>query len=186
MHYLKLIIPIPIATAITLLTIPMAVSNNNLNLIIASSVKAGLLIYYLRLDNSGTPLIKTLTVLLIVMAVGEFLFSINVVPGRLLLITSSLLLGLTYFFRQKLKGKTDKLAGIKSIAVFTYGIANIIYGFGFIHLAVLLVGQLSLAGVYLYDRLTRIVALKNKSKVLPPNKSNYENELLRSSRAKTS
>ena len=153
MNYLKLFIPIPIAVIIQIL------SENYFdgpNKVIAIIVKAGVFIYYLRLGNQGTPLINTLTLILLSMAVGEYLLITNTTFGQIILAISDIALGLTYFFRQKLKNKKDKLVKLKTTAVFIFVLTNLLSVDGSMSLIPLAIATLFLTFVYFYDRLVTV------------------------------
>ncbi len=155
MKYWKLLIPIPIAIMLTVFAIPF--EHQNYYPLVGDIVKGGLLIYYLRLDNSNTPLINSLTTIVLVMMLGEYLlFHERSMSGQVLFVIANMSLGLTYFFRQRLKAAKDRLAGLKTLAVFVYSLMNILYSFEIMSVMPIIIGVIFLYGVYFYDRVLRI------------------------------
>ena len=124
--------------------------------------KAGLFIYYLRLNNTGTPLINTLTVILITMAFGEYLLSINTTLGQIIFIISDIAFGLLFFLRQKLKETKDKLSKLKITAVSLFVLANIATFDQTTGLSLVAIGLLFITSVYFYDRLVTIADSKKE------------------------
>ena len=117
--------------------------------------KYGLLIYYLRLDNSGTPQINPLTLTLILMGLGEYFLKSNVL-GQILYFVSASVFGVLYFVRHSQKTTKDPLSKIKIALVILFVLSGILstlnptnpYGF----LPFLIVTMI-LMFVFLYDRL---------------------------------
>jgi hypothetical protein len=128
---------------------------------IVTILKSGLLIYYLRLDNSRAPLINTLTLTLILMGFGEYLLlSDSTTMGQIIFIMSSIAFGLFYFFRQKLKEKKDKLSKLKIAAVSIFVLTNILRVGMDASVVLVGIGTLCLASVYFYERLVTIADSK--------------------------
>ena len=150
MKYLRLFVPIPIAILAIILSANYFEGPNK---IISIVLKGGLLIYYLRLGNAGTPLINTLTVVLVSMAVGEYLLWTNIIIAQVILIISSLALGLLYFFRQIINDARGKLVKLKMVAVSIFGLVNILSLYSSMNLVPMGIGTLFLTFVYFYDRL---------------------------------
>jgi len=158
MNYWKLFLPIPIAILIALSTIPFESQYRGYNIVIGIIVKCGLLIYYLRLSNSGTPLINSLTAIIIIMLAGEYYIFTK--AGQLVFVFANIALGITYLLRQKLKNKKDKLAGVKTGAIFLFALINIISVFELTWVTLMFFGYTILTGVYFYDRLVKLGELK--------------------------
>jgi hypothetical protein len=162
MNYLKLFLPIPFAILLIVLTF-LTFENQSDKvyvLICGILVKGGVLIYYLRIGNDKTPMINTLTVILLGMLTGEYLFNNELTGGQILFIITNIAFVIVYLIRQTLKDKKDKLASLKSIAVLVYGVTNIIYINGAMNMIPILIGNLLLTSVYLYDRLLKIDGLR--------------------------
>jgi hypothetical protein len=124
-------------------------------------LKFGLLIFYLRLDNSRTLLINTLTLILILMGFGEYLLlSDSSTLGQIIFSISSIAFGLFYFFRQKLKETKDKLSKLKIAAVSIFVLTNILRVGMDASMVLVGIGALFLASVYFYDRLVTIADSK--------------------------
>jgi hypothetical protein len=164
MNYIKFLAPIPIAVILTVLTFVLFENqpNDNYILIPGTLVKGGLLIYYLRIGNEKTPLINTLTVILLCMLTGEYLFNNEFTGGQLIFIVSNIALIVIYLIRQKLKDKKDRLSGLKSVAVMFYSLTNILYINKVMDVLPLIIGTLILVSVYFYDRLLTIEEVKKQ------------------------
>ena len=158
MNYLKLFIPIALAILVAVLSENYFIEHTEM---VAIILKAGMLIYYLRLGSTGTPLINTLTIILVIMAIGEYLLQTSMSIGQIILVISDLALGLIYVIRQKLKGGKDKLSKLKITAVFIFVLTNPLSADRSMNLFPLSIATLILAFVYFYDRLTAIADLKN-------------------------
>lgn len=155
MKYIKLFVPLLISIITIILTgVYFEEQDGSSEIIIFIILKAGLLIYYLRLGNAGTTLINTLTLLLVSTAIGEYFLSTNATVGQIILIISYLAFGLIYFFRQKLKDKKDKLIKFKTTAVFIFVLTNILSVDSSMSRIPLGIGTIFLTFVYFYDRLT--------------------------------
>lgn len=153
MKYLKLFIPIPITILIDIL------SENYFegpNPYVAVVLKAGLFIYYLRLDNTRTPLINTLTLILLSMGLGEYFLQTNTTVGQIILVCSVIAFGIVYAIRQRLKDKKDKLIKLKITAVFVFVLTNITAVELQASLVPVVIGTLFIMAVYFYDRLVTI------------------------------
>lgn len=158
MKYLKLFLPIPIAFIAMFLSekyLTAIVPVDDLMEIERYVFMVGCFIYYLRLDNNRTPLINTLTVLVLGIILGEYLVMHNSPVGPVVSIISALAFAIVFFIRQKLKPHFNTLSKIKIAAVSLFALTNIIavaqdvpIAFGF--------GTLLMALVYLYDRLVKI------------------------------
>lgn len=117
-------------------------------------LKFGLLISYLRLGNSRTPLINTLTLTLIIMGLGEYLLlSDSSTLGQIISIISCIAFGLLYFFRQKLKDNKDNLSKLKIAAVSIFVLTNIPIVEQKESMILAAIGLFFLTSVYIYDRL---------------------------------
>lgn len=158
MKYLKLFLPIPIAFIAMFLSekyLTAIVPLDDLVEIERYVFVVGFFVYYLRLDNNRTPLINTLTVLVLGTILGEYLVMHNSPVGPFVSIISALAFAIVFFIRQKLKPHFNTLSKIKIAAVSLFALANIIavaqdvsIVFGF--------GTLVIALVYLYDRIIKI------------------------------
>lgn len=158
MKYLKLLLPMAIAfIAMFLLERYLAaiIPLDDLLEIERYIFNVWCFVYYLRLDNNRTPLINTLTVLVLGKILGEYLVMHNSPVGPVVSIISALSFAIAFFIRQKLKPHFNTLSKIKIAAVSLFALANIIavaqdvpVVFGF--------GTLVIALVYLYDRLIKI------------------------------
>ena len=154
MNYIKYIIPIFLAVVLSL--VPSFVNvNQTWTLILGAVVKGGLLIYFLRLNNNNTPFINTLTILLILMMLGEYLISYNYIMAQVITFFSNTAFITIFFLRAKSKANSDNLAFLKSLSVAAFGIGNMIYISTNENLVLLIIGNLFMAGIYLYDRLLR-------------------------------
>ncbi|MGC4021704.1 MAG: hypothetical protein QM734_07055 [Cyclobacteriaceae bacterium] len=87
MRYVKLFAPLLIISLIDLWLLYFV---EPMDMTLAIILKVSVLIYYLRLDNAGTPLINTLSVILVIMGIGEYLLPIYVLVGQILYATSAL------------------------------------------------------------------------------------------------
>lgn len=158
MKYLKLFLPIPIVFIAMFLSekyLSGIVPLDDLVEIERYVFVVGFFVYYLRLDNNRTPLINTLTVLVLGKILGEYLVMHNSPVGPAVSVISALAFAIVFFIRQKLKPHFNTLSKIKIAAVSLFALANIIavtqdvpVVFGF--------GTLVIALVYLYDRLIKI------------------------------
>lgn len=158
MKYLKLFLPIPIVCIAMFLSekyLSAIVPIDDLMEIERYVFTVGCFVYYLRLDNNRTPLINTLTVLVVGIILGEYLVMHNSPVGPTVSVISALAFAIVFFIRQKLKPHFNTLSKIKIAAVSLFALANIIavaqdvsIVFGF--------GTLAIALVYLYDRLIKI------------------------------
>lgn len=165
MKYLKLFLPIPIAFIAMFLSekyLTALVPVDDLMEIERYVFMVGCFVYYLRLDNNRTPLINTLTVLVVGTILGEYLVMHNSPVGPAVSVISALAFAIVFFIRQKLKPNFNTLSKIKIAAVSLFALANIIAVaqdvptvFGF--------GTLVIALVYLYDRLIKIADGKSVS-----------------------
>ena len=118
-------------------------------------IKGVTMIYYLRLGRDGTPLINALTYIVLFMLLGEYLAGSGYKIGPVVVYLASITFCVAFLLRQKLK-KRDKLSGLKTGAVFFWGVTNIIcwtiYAPPFLMLAWMVLGC-----VYLYTRLMEII-----------------------------
>ena len=150
MKYLKFFLPIPLVFLLIFLSEQYMRDTLHIGVYF---FKTGLFIYYLRLDNSGTPLINTLTVVLLSMALGEYLLSINTTLGQVIFIISDIAFGLLYFFRQKFKDSKDKLSKLKIATVSIFVLTNIPTLGQNESMVLAAIGLFFLTSVYIYDRL---------------------------------
>ena len=157
MKYLKLFIPIPITILIDILSLYHFEGPNPY---VAIVLKTGLFIYYLRLDNARTPLINTLTLILLSMGLGEYFLQINTTVGQIILTCSVIAFGIVYAIRQRLKDKKDKLIKLKITAVFVFVLTNIMAVDKTVGLIPVVIGTLFIMAVYFYDRLVTIAGSK--------------------------
>ncbi|MFN7600595.1 MAG: hypothetical protein ACK5R0_04265 [Bacteroidota bacterium] len=121
---------------------------------VATILKFGLLISYLRMGNSRTPLINMLTLTLSLVGIGEYLLQNNSTTlGQIISIISSIAFGLLFVIRQKLKDNKDKLSELK-IAVVSIFVLITILPVGLNERMVLVTfGVFILTSVYFYGRL---------------------------------
>jgi hypothetical protein len=157
MKYLKLFLPIPLVFLLIFISEQYV---GNVLPVGVYFIKAGLFIYYLRLDNAGTPLINTLTVILLSIALGEYLLTVNITLGQIIFSISSIAFGLLYFLRQELKEAKDKLSKLKIAAVSIFVLTNILRVGLDANMVLVATGALFITSVYFYDRLVTIADSK--------------------------
>jgi hypothetical protein len=161
MNYIKLLLPIGVAILLTILASFFEGQSSSIPLILGIITKAGVLIYYLRLNNSRTPFINSLTGILFTMMMGEYFFNTRIVIiGTAIYIAANLGFLILYFLRHVMKLKKDKLMAIKNLAVAIYCLGNILYIVDVMGLAPLIIGTMFISGVYFYDRLIKESELK--------------------------
>ena len=138
--------------------------DRDIQLVLGVAIKAGLLVYYLNLNNRGTPFIQTLTFILLIMLFGEYLFNTGrILVGQVIFIIANIVFAVMYFLRQVMKTQKGKVNSLKISAVVIYCVGNIIYILDTIGLPPLVIGTLFLSGVYFYDRLMLLSEIKGKS-----------------------
>jgi len=152
MKYIKLFLPLIIGLAINTL---WEINFQKPDPTVTTILKFGLLIYYLRLDNSGTPLINTLTGTIIFMGIGEYFLKNYQVLGQILYGLSAFAFGTIYFLRQTQKQTKDRLLKIKVLAVIIFSLLAI----ATLKLPTLIpftIASILLMLIYFYDRLTSV------------------------------
>jgi hypothetical protein len=157
MNYSKLLLPAAFMILLTTIVALFDWPDLHAQLTLGIFLKAGLLIYYLRVNNSGTPFINTLTSIMILVMAGEYLINTGfVTTGNIIYVVANIGFAVMYFLRHVMKDKRDKLMTIKVLATCCYCLANILHINDDTELTVLLIGHLVLGGVYFYDRLLAI------------------------------
>jgi hypothetical protein len=154
MDFAKLFALIPFAIILVLVSPYLQNYFTNYSGAVGPVIKVGMMIYYLRLSNNGTPLINTLTLFLVVAGAGEYLIIKNFDLGLTLMGAANIAFAITFLFRQKLKTLKDKNSKLKTATVFIYALSIILYLTLSIFPA-LIVGILALALVYFYDRVNQ-------------------------------
>lgn len=157
MNYIKLFLPLLI---VVLFFVASEIFFIGYNPALFAIIKTTLLIYYLRLDNSGTPLINALSATLLCMGVSEYLLQFSTTKGEVLFVLVNLVFAVTYAIRQRLKADRDNRIKLKMTVVFLFTLTNItaLGHSGF--LIPVATGSLLLTVVYFYDRLVRIASSK--------------------------
>jgi hypothetical protein len=168
MNYIKLLLPIGVAILLTILASFFEGQSSGVPLTIGIIIKGGIVISYLRLNNSRTPFINSLTGILFTMMIGEYLINTGIViVGISIFIAANLGFIILYFLRHVMKLKKDKLMAIKTLAVAIYCLGNILCIFDVMGLAPLITGTMFISGVYFYDRLIKesggVLLLRPKS-----------------------
>ena len=151
MKHLRLLIPIPV-----FITTIIIIENYFFDYHLEAGIilKTASLIFYLRLDRKGTPLLNTLSALVVLMGVGEYVLLIEPPIGKIVLIVSVAAFGLMFFFRQKLKEAKDPLSQQKSVFVLIFVLAEVYSVNNSSKPSIaLLVSFVLLGGLYLYDRM---------------------------------
>ena len=161
MNYLKLFLPILIVVLFFLASEIFFIGYNPVLFVI---LKTTLLIYYLRLDNSGTPLINALTATLLCLGVSEYLLPLSPTMGEILFVLVNIVFAVVFAIRQRLKENRDKRMKLKMTVVFLFALTNIT-ALGYSKMVIpVVIGFLLLTFVYFYDRLIRIRDAKNNAK----------------------
>src|SRR5690242_10135622 len=122
MNYIKLFLPLLI---VVLFFIASEIFFIAYNPALFAIIKTALLIYYLRLDNSGTPLINALSATLLCMGVSEYLLQFSTTMGEILFVLVNLVFAVTYAIRQRLKADRDNRIKLKMTVVFLFTLTNI-------------------------------------------------------------
>jgi len=124
---------------------------------ILSLLSVGILVYYLRWKNTGTPLINILTVFIVILYEGVFIIEKFPQIGRLSVLIGGLGFGLGYFIRIKMKADEDKKGRytlLKVVCVLFYLLGEFIYAMNYPKYSeATVIGGLILAFAYFYDRL---------------------------------
>lgn len=156
MKYVRLTLPLLIAL-VALLLAEFGLSENQPLLAIARiAIKAALFIWCLRESGAGKPFQSQLTILLLVVFVGEFFFGYVRPLGQVLYGFGSLGFAALYFARQKMQRKTDMLTGLKVASVCVFALVNVVIAVDPYLSTLAVLGNFALGASYIYTRFMEV------------------------------
>lgn len=134
---------------------------------IFSLLTVGIFIYYLRWKNSGSPLINTLTVFLVIMYEGIYVVDKFPVIGKAAFLLGGFGFGIAFFIRIRMKTDEERegrYSLLKAICVLLYLAGEFIYVMNYPKLSeAAIIGGLALAFGYFYDRFMNYDEIVKKS-----------------------